>query len=83
MSAPDFDALTHHQLIGIAKQMYEDMLAGEAENKQLREALDAAASVMWMAEKYAEGGGSDGPEMQDFTWANCKVESERAANKQA
>ena len=28
--------------------------------------LEAAKSILWMAEKYAEGGGSRGPEMRDY-----------------
>lgn len=35
----------------------------ETETRRLRA---AARSILWMAEKYAEGGGSNGPEMQDY-----------------
>lgn len=34
-----------------------------AEIEQLR---SAAKSILWMAREYAEGGGSNGPEMQDY-----------------
>lgn len=34
--------------------------------RNLEEALNAADSVMWMAERYAEGGGANGPEMRDY-----------------
>lgn len=36
----------------------------------LLRALKAADSILWMAEKYAEAGGSGGQEMQDFNKAN-------------
>ena len=39
------------------------------------EALAAANGVMWMAREYAEAGGSCGPEMQDFTDAQMKIDA--------
>lgn len=33
---------------------------------ELLEALQAADRILWMAEKYAEGGGSGGPEQRDY-----------------
>jgi hypothetical protein len=39
----------------------------QTENERLRAALEAVDSgIMWMAEKYAESGGSGGPEMRDY-----------------
>lgn len=38
----------------------------EAEATRLRAALDAAQSIFWMAEAYADGGGSHGPERRDY-----------------
>src|ERR1051325_1344383 len=45
----------------------------QEENRVLREALEAADSILWMAKEYAEGGGSRGPEMRDYTEAEEKV----------
>lgn len=33
---------------------------------EMGEALSDADRIMWMAERYAEGGGSHGPEMRDY-----------------
>lgn len=33
---------------------------------QIERQLSAAKSVLWMAEKYAEAGGSNGPEMREY-----------------
>lgn len=51
----------------------------DAEVKGLREALEAANGVMWMAEAYAEGGGSRGPEMRDYREAEELVSAALAA----
>jgi hypothetical protein len=59
-----------------ARRMYEE---GRAENKRLREALVAAENVMWMAESYAEAGGSGGPEWRDYTEATNAIRRARAA----
>jgi hypothetical protein len=59
-----------------ARRMYEE---GRAENKRLREALVAAENVMWMAESYAEAGGSGGPEWRDYTSAVNTIAAARAA----
>lgn len=45
------------------------------EVERLRKALVAAKSVLWMAERYADAGGSAGPEMRDF----CAVKDALAA----
>lgn len=37
-----------------------------AENDRLRGKVEAARSILWMAQAYAEGGGSAGPEMREF-----------------
>jgi hypothetical protein len=42
---------------------------------ELAAALRAASSILWMAEKYAEAGGSRGPEMRDYTEAAETVEA--------
>lgn len=34
--------------------------------ERYKRAYEAAISLLWMAEKYAEGGGTHGPEMRDF-----------------
>lgn len=34
--------------------------------RQLERELNAAKSLLWMAEKYAEAGGSNGPEMREY-----------------
>lgn len=41
----------------------------------LVEALRAAQSVLWMAEKYAEDGGSRGPEIGDYEDAMKKIDA--------
>lgn len=43
-------------------------------NDQLLAALHAADSVMWMAEEYADAGGTYGPEMRDYKAAKAKVD---------
>lgn len=35
-------------------------------NGEHKRVVDAARSILWMARAYAEGGGSNGPEMQDY-----------------
>ena len=49
-------------------------------HERLVEAVKLADSILWMAEKYAEGGGSNGPEMQDYRPAEQAI---RAALKAA
>lgn len=34
--------------------------------ERYKRAYEAAKTLLWMAEKYAEGGGTHGPEMRDF-----------------
>lgn len=45
------------------KNAHGDIEAGLV---MLAEQQEAARSIMWMAEQYAEGGGSQGPEMADY-----------------
>lgn len=42
---------------------------------ELEKALDAAKSILWMAEKYAEGGGSHSGEMRDYLEATEKIDA--------
>lgn len=45
----------------------DELLAGwQAERDALRAACEAAQGILWMAEAYAQGGGSHGPEMADY-----------------
>ena len=51
-------------------------LAEAAERMEdLIEKLSNAESILWMAEKYAEAGGSGGPEMREFNDAMKVIES--------
>lgn len=54
-------------------------IAAESERDRLREALNAADSILWMAREYAEAGGSGGPEMVDFTAAEQAVRAALSA----
>lgn len=45
----------------------------EAKATRLRAALEAAQSIFWMAEAYADGGGSHGPERHDYDEADAIV----------
>lgn len=44
-----------------------------ASNWELLSALKAAESILWMAEKYAEGGGSNSMEMESFSPAAAEI----------
>ena len=41
----------------------------------LEKKLQAAKSILWMAERYAEGGGSNGPEIREYEEAIKIIES--------
>lgn len=45
-------------------------------HERLREQFEAAFSLLWMAENYAEGGGSRGPEMRDYREAMATITGE-------
>lgn len=44
----------------------DDIRTMLAEIDALRAQVDAARSILWMAQAYAEGGGSNGPEMREL-----------------
>ena len=64
------------QPVMIHSHIVEEMIRlRDAENDRLKEALEAADSILWMAERYAESGGSRGPEMRDFLAANKVIQA--------
>ena len=69
------------------KAFYQDMVAQGfggfspaleyiQEIERLREVLVQVKSILWMAERYAEGGGSGGPEMRSYREVATLLEEE-------
>ena len=54
---------------GDASDLADEARRARESEAALRKALKAAERILWMAEKYAEDGGSGGPEMRDYTEA--------------
>lgn len=50
-----------------------DLHRARADGAKLREALEAADGVMWMAERYADGGGSHSVEVADYHTAQTAI----------
>lgn len=63
-------------LLAERAQLTQIIAQKEEERQCLRAALESADSILWMAERYAEGGGQHGPEREDY---ECAAASVRAA----
>jgi hypothetical protein len=46
-----------------------------AERNAALKALRTADSILWMAERYADSGGSNGPEMRDYKEVQAQVDA--------
>lgn len=58
---------------GALVALRDDHHQAREEVRELRDALRLADGVMWMAEKYAEAGGTGGPEMREYVPAAAAV----------